>query len=193
MKLTAIFGGTFNPFHIGHYQILEHLCSQSFIEKVFVVPDRIPPHKECDYLAPDESRIEMCRLMCDKFPKAELCLVEFERKGKSYTYDTLRLLKEKYPDTEFAVVCGGDMIATLDKWYKYDKLKRLAGFIAFNRDNDGAFMQNVSKYVRDGATIFVLNKAIAPVSSTELRKELKKDKLPEEIYDYITKTGLYNG
>ena len=193
MKFTAVFGGTFNPFHIGHYEILEHLCSQSFIEKVLVMPDRIPPHKECDQMAPDNDRINMCRLMCDKFMKAELCLIEFERKGKSYTYDTVKLLRKKYPGTEFLIVCGGDMIATLDTWYKYDKLKTLAGFIAFNRDGDESFTRSVSKLVRGGATVFVLNKKITSVSSTELRKQIDKSKLPGEIYDYIVKAGLYNG
>lgn len=193
MEFTAIFGGTFNPFHIGHYEMLEHLCSQSFIKKVLVMPNKIPPHKECDYLAPDNDRINMCRLMCDKFDKAELCLLEFERKGKSYTYETVKALKSKYKDENFAVVCGGDMIESLDKWYKYDKLKTQVAFIAFNRDNDKYFGQNISTLTRNGALIYVLNKKIKSISSTDIRKSIDKKMLPIEIYDYIIDTGLYNG
>lgn len=193
MEITAVFGGTFNPFHKGHYEILEHLCSQSFIKKVLIMPDRIPPHKECDYLAPDNDRINMCRLAAEKFSKAEVCLIEFERKGKSYTYDTVKVLKKKYQNENFAIVCGGDMIASLEKWYKYEKLKKMVSFIAFNRDDDPEFNRNISEYVRRGATIFVLNKDITSVSSTEIRQNLDKKLLPDEIYDYIIKTGLYNG
>lgn len=192
MEFTAIFGGTFNPFHIGHYEMLEHLCSQSFIKRVLVVPDKIPPHKICDYLAPEEDRVNMCRLMCEKFSKAEICLFELDRKGKSYTIDTVSELKKIYKNEIFAVVCGGDMIASLDTWHRIDRLKRQVAFIAFNRDDDNYFNQNVSTQIRSGANIIVLNKNITSVSSSELRKKIDKKLLPQEIYDYITKTGLYN-
>ncbi|MBR3144719.1 MAG: nicotinate (nicotinamide) nucleotide adenylyltransferase [Clostridia bacterium] len=193
MEYIAVFGGTFNPFHKGHYEILETVCAQSFIKKVLLIPDRIPPHKNPLYLAPDKDRIEMCRIICDKFPKAELSTIEFERKGKSYTIDTVKLLKKKYKDENLAVICGGDMISSLSTWKHYKKLKKLVTFIAFNRDEDKDFSQYVSEYIRDGANIIVINKDITSVSSTELRENIDKDKLPLEIYEYIKKTGLYNG
>ena len=72
MAFTAIFGGTFNPLHIGHYEMLSVLEKDSSIEKIFLMPDRIPPHKICDFLAEDSIRIEMCRLAAEDFRKAEL-------------------------------------------------------------------------------------------------------------------------
>ena len=76
MALTAIFGGTFNPFHIGHYEMLKVLNSYSSIDEIFLLPDKIPPHKVCDILADDSDRIEMCRIATNDFSKAKLCLLE---------------------------------------------------------------------------------------------------------------------
>lgn len=193
MSLIAVFGGTFNPFHIGHYQMLNALNSEEFIDKILVIPDKIPPHKVCDFLASDNDRIEMCRLICDEFNKAELSLIEFERKGKSYTYDTVLALKNIYKKDVFAVVCGGDMIASLDTWHEFDLLKKEVRFIAFNRDNDVNFKNNIIRLENMGADIIVIDNNISSVSSTQLRKEIKKEYLPPKIFEYITEKGVYNG
>ena len=133
MSYTAIFGGTFNPFHIGHLQILEELQKDEKIDEIFVLPAKLPPHKSCDFLADDNIRIEMCQIAANNFSKAKVCLVEFEREGKSYTFDTINVLKELYPEKRFAFVCGGDMLVYFDKWYKYEELIKLMDFIAFRR------------------------------------------------------------
>ena len=119
MGYTAIFGGTFNPPHIGHYEMLSALEKCPEIEEIWLMPDRIPPHKVCDFLADDSDRIEMCRIIAKDFKKARLCLAEFEREGKSYTYDTVTEFLKKYPDKKFTFVCGGDMLISFDKWYRY--------------------------------------------------------------------------
>ncbi len=192
MTFTAIFGGTFNPFHKGHYDILASLCKNNNIEKVLVLPDRIPPHKVCNFLAPDLDRIEMCRIACNDFQKAELCLIEFEREGKSYTYDTVTLLKKMYPDTEFAVVVGADMLASLDTWYNFENLKKSVSFLAFNRDGSKEFLNNLNRIRAMGADVTVMEDIITPVSSTQLREKIKAENIPPKIYDYIKEKGLYN-
>lgn len=192
MKYTAIFGGTFNPFHIGHYEMLSELCKKDWIDSVFVMPDNIPPHKVCDYIAADSDRIEMCKIACEDFDKAQLCLLEFERSGKSYTVDSILLLKERYPDRRFAVVCGADMIATLDTWHNYKLLFSETEFIAFNRADNKDFTDDVRRQEGLGARITVVDADITDVSSTELRNRLMPNLLPSKIYDYIIKKGLYN-
>ena len=122
MGFTALFGGTFNPPHIGHYEMLRALDYRRDIDEVWLMPDRIPPHKVCDFLASDKDRINMCRIMAEDFKKVKLCLIEFERTGKSYSIDTVRLLKQKYKERDFIFVCGGDMLISFDKWYKYEEL-----------------------------------------------------------------------
>ncbi len=192
MSVIAVFGGTFNPFHIGHYEMLSNICELPYIDRVFVMPDKIPPHKTCEFLASDGDRIEMCRLVCEEFPKSELCLIEFERSGKSYTIDTVKALKEKYPNNSFYIVIGGDMLATLDTWYKWDELIKAAPFLAFSRVGVSDFDEHLKRLRSLGADITVINKEITDISSTELRKSTLKKMLPQKVYDYITEKGIYN-
>ena len=192
MSKIAVFGGTFNPFHIGHYKMLKCLCDLDFIDKVFLLPDKIPPHKVCDYMPLDEHRIKMCEIICDEFSKAKLCLVDFQREGKSYTVDTIKALKKKYPDDNFYFVIGGDMLSTLDKWYNYEELIRETSFIAFERESIEGFNEELQKYKNMGADIVPVFVDIPDVSSTEFRNNLNKSLLPQKIYDYITEKGIYN-
>lgn len=193
MGLTAIFGGTFNPFHIGHYEMLKALQNDENIDEIWIMPDKIPPHKVCDFLANDDDRIEMCRIVAEEFSKANLCLVEFEREGKSYTYDTVLNLKKDYPQKNFVFVCGGDMLVFFNKWYRYEELMKLIGFIVFKRtntDND-EFLYCVDKFSKMGMEITVKNEIIPDVSSTEFRKNNLQTLLPQKVYDYIRERGLY--
>lgn len=192
MSVVALFGGTFNPFHIGHYEMLSALCRAPFTEKVLVMPDSIPPHKVCDYMASDEDRIEMCRIACEDFDKAELCLVEFEREGKSYTVDTVKRLKSDNPDKSFAVVCGGDMIATLDTWDRWQELFSLTSFIAFRREGIEGFEESICKMRRLGADITVIDADITEISSSELRQNMSYGLLPDKIAEFVKKRGVYD-
>ena len=193
MANIAIFGGTFNPFHIGHYQMLDALCNEEWIDKVFVMPDKLPPHKDCDFLASDLDRIEMCRIVCDDFPKAEPCLIEFEREGRSYSIDTVLLLKSMYPKDNFYFVCGGDMVASLDTWKSWERLIKETAFIAFSRKGTPDFENQVKRMMDLGAKIQIIDREITEISSSSLRQHLNKDMLPEKIYSYIVKRNIYNG
>ena len=141
MGFTALFGGTFNPPHIGHYEMLRALDYRRDIDEVWLMPDRIPPHKVCDFLASDKDRINMCRIMAEDFKKVKLCLIEFERTGKSYSIDTVRLLKQKYKERDFIFVCGGDMLISFDKWYKYEELlKEIPFWLSEERGPTAGFL-----------------------------------------------------
>ncbi len=192
MANIAIFGGTFNPFHIGHYQMLADICELSFIDKVFLMPDKIPPHKTCDFLADDADRINMCSLVANDFNKVELCLIEFEREGKSYTVDTVKLLKQMHPDDNFYLVIGGDMLTSFDTWFCWKELLTLVGIIAFKRDGISGFEQAKDMLMQHGADITVIDDNITDISSTDLRQKISKDLLPENIYKYIVEKGIYN-
>lgn len=192
MANIAIFGGTFNPFHIGHYEMLSSLCNLEHIDKVLVMPDKIPPHKDFDNVVDDIHRQNMCALVCDDFSKAELCLIEFEREGKSYTVDTIKLLKEKHPQDNFFVAIGGDMLSTLDTWYNWKELIALTSFIAFKREGLDDFDSAFKRIKHCGADIIVIEKKITNISSTKLRKRIDKSLLPKKVYDYIIEKGIYN-
>ncbi|MBQ2286788.1 MAG: nicotinate (nicotinamide) nucleotide adenylyltransferase [Acutalibacteraceae bacterium] len=197
MGYTALFGGTFNPPHIGHLRMLEALEGKSDIDEIWLMPDRIPPHKVCDFLATDDDRINMCRLLISGLKKTKICLIEFERTGKSYSYDTLKLLKQKYPERRFTFVCGGDMLISFDKWYKYEELLKEVPFTVFRRtetDKDG-FDKAVLKYSEMGMKITVCDDDVPEVSSSFIRNNIEKsaDFLPEKVYKYIVDGRIYGG
>ena len=192
MANIAIFGGTFNPFHIGHYEMLSAVCDLSFIDTVLVMPDKIPPHKAFDNVVDDIHRQNMCATVCEDFTKAKLCLIEFERAGKSYTVDTIKLLRQKYPDDNFYIVIGGDMLTTLDTWYNWQELIKLVAFIAFRRENQENFDSSYRRLCDCGADITVINRNITDISSTQLREKIKKELLPQKVYNYILEKGIYN-
>ena len=197
MGYTALFGGTFNPPHIGHQKMLEALEKREEIDEIWLMPDRIPPHKVCDFLASDEDRINMCRLLISPLEKTKLCLAEFERTGKSYSYDTVTLLKQKYPGRNFTFVCGGDMLISFDKWYKYEELLKAVSFTVFRRtetDKDG-FDSAVLKYGEMGIKITVCDDDVPAVSSSYIRNNIEKsrDLLPERVYEYIVDGRIYGG
>lgn len=191
----CVFGGTFNPFHIGHYEILKALNSDPRVEKILLMPDRLPPHKTSEFLIDDESRIQMCKIASEDFTKCELCLIEFEREGKSYTVDTVKLLKERYPDKDFAFAIGGDMFVSFKQWRKYEELIKMLSFFVFKRSaTDMEEFGNVFKELtKEGMRIILKDDIIPAVSSTELRNnfEKSKDLLPERIYNYLKERGVY--
>ena len=192
MANIAVFGGTFNPFHIGHYEMLKCVCELEFIDRVLVMPDKIPPHKEYDFIVDDIHRQNMCKIACADFSKAELCLIEFEREGKSYTVDTIKLLRKKYPNDNFFVVVGGDMLSTLDSWYNWQELFSLTDFIAFKRADVLDFDLHYNRIISLGAKVTTIDVNITNVSSTQLRKNLDKNLLPAKVYDYIMQKEIYN-
>lgn len=197
MSVTAIFGGTFNPFHIGHYQILEALQNDSTVDKIWIMPDKIPPHKQCDFLADDETRIKMCKIAAKDFSKAEVCFIEFEREGKSYTYDTLINLKDLYPNEDFVLVFGGDMLVSFEKWYNFREIMKMARFYVFRRsDTDNEiFDKTVVKLSNMGMKIKVMDKVICTVSSSKIRGNFNDsaELLPKKIFEFLKKDGVYTG
>ncbi len=194
MGFTAIFGGTFNPFHKGHYEMLEALQSDDRIDEIWIMPDRIPPHKVCDYMAEDDDRIKMCEIVAGEFSKASVCLVEFEREGKSYTYDTILELSSRHCDKNFIFVCGGDMFVYFPKWYRYEDLMKLLPFYVFSRvgTEKSEFDSYFKKFEKMGMKIVLNQSPISDISSTQFRNIQNPELLPQKIYDFIKERGIYD-
>ncbi len=195
--LTAIFGGTFNPLHNGHYEMLKALQNDPEVSSIFLMPDKLPPHKTAEFLVDDDVRIEMCRKAANDFSKCELCLIEFEREGKSYTYDTVKLLQNKYPEKKFSFVCGGDMLVYFDKWWRHEDLMKMLPFIVFKRadTNDIEFNECIEKFRNQGMKIILKEEIIPCISSTQIRSNFSNAEpfLPQKIYSLLKERGVYNG
>ena len=119
MSKTVIFGGTFNPPHLGHETLVRELCRREDVERLLLIPTKQPVHKVGNALASATHRLNMCKLLAETDPKADVWDIELFREEKSYTYLTVLDYRAKYGDTPW-FLCGADMLVTLKTWYKYE-------------------------------------------------------------------------
>lgn len=204
MKI-GIYGGTFNPPHLGHVTAARAVFELLRLDKLLVIPAGLPPHKDLpDHSPTAAQRLEMTRLAAEQMGldgKVEVLDMELSRAGKSYTSDTLAALKERYPDDELWLLMGTDMFLTLQAWHDPEKILSLAGIAAFGRTE--ADTEELFSVQRDylykaypQARIFTLTiPGVIDVSSTELRQKLAEGTggalLPPAVYGYILRQGLY--
>ena len=198
MKNIVIFGGTFNPLHKGHMEIISALSSLEGIDEVLLIPDKIPPHKECKLLASNEHRLNMCNIVAKRFSNVSVSDIEFKRTGKSYTVDTLKELKSIYPDYNLSIAIGGDMLVSFDKLKDFKEILTLCQIICLGRGgvDKGLFSQKVEQFRALGGNILVLDNDITEISSTELRDSLRdfdfaSKYIDAEILDYIMENNVY--
>ena len=204
MKI-GVYGGTFNPPHLGHITAARAVFEILGLDKLLLIPAGLPPHKEMPAGSPTaEQRLEMTRLAAEQTglrEKAEVLDLELNRKGKSFTADTLQELKEQYPQDELWLLMGTDMFLTLQAWHAPERVLELAGIAAFGRteaDTEELFTIQREYLTRTypGARIFTLTvPGVVDVSSTELREKLKRGEggalLAPAVYGYILRHGLY--
>ncbi len=197
MGKVLMFGGTFNPPHIAHRLMLQAAAELKNIDKILVIPTNIPPHKEvANYCPSKEHRLNMCRLLLEGVENAVVSDMELNREGKSYTYDTLIELKEKYDD--LSILIGADMITTFFSWYRYKDVLNLCDIIAVRRPgiDNRSFDKAVETLRNEGGNITVLDAKMPDVSSTDIREETDDEtqlskKVPNNIYEYCKRNGLY--
>lgn len=183
----GIIGGTFNPPHIGHLIIAEHVRDQLGLEKILFMPSHTPPHKKQKKTIDPKHRIAMLEKTVSQNNQFEIDLSEIKRKGKSYTYDTIKALKEVYPDTEFYFIVGADMVEDLPNWHNIDELVSLVQFVAVNRPG----YQVSSSY-----PVIMVDVPDIDISSSDIRQKVNdgcsiKYLVTSETEKYIESEGLY--
>lgn len=199
----GIYGGTFNPIHRGHIHILGEFITRLYLDKVLLIPTRVPPHKQAGDLAGEEDRINMCRLAAAGIEgvPVEVSNIEMEREGKSYTADTLRQIHQLYPEARLFLLMGEDMFLTIDSWYAPQEITKLAALCASPRSGDGyekLLAKGAELEKKLSATCLVEDIPYLPVSSTEIRELAQKGLplgplVPSQVEDYIRDHGIYRG
>ena len=205
MKI-GIFGGTFNPPHLGHITAAREAFALLGLDRLLLIPVGLPPHKELPAGSPTAAqRLEMTRLAAEATElgdRVEVLDLELRREGRSFTSDTLEALKAQYPEDELWLLMGTDMFLSLQTWHEPERVLSLVNIAAFGRraaDTESSFAVQREYLCRTWpqANIRTLSiSGVVEVSSTELREKLKagqgSELLTPAAYGYILREGLYH-
>ena len=191
MKIGLYFG-TFNPIHIGHVIIANHLAEHSDLDQIWMVVTPHNPHKQKSTLLDDYQRLHMVTLATENFNKIKPSDIEFKLPQPNYTVNTLAHLGEKYPKHDFALIMGEDNLNSLHKWKNYEVILENYDIYVYPRLNSGEIDRqfvNHPKIHRVGAPVIEL-------SSTFIRDSIKHKKnvvpmLPQKVWEYIDGSAFY--
>ncbi|MEG1774127.1 MAG: nicotinate (nicotinamide) nucleotide adenylyltransferase, partial [Oscillospiraceae bacterium] len=192
MKL-GIFGGTFNPIHTGHVNLARRCIEALGLDELLLIPTSLPPHKDGGEVSDPSHRLAMCRLAVRDDPAITVSDLEIARGGKSYTVDTLRLLKVQRPGDELFLLMGSDMFYSLERWFCADEVLRLATVVAVAREEgeQNALIEHRDHLNALGARARVVELEPIVTSSTEIRKGEKEDTIPPIVELYLEQNALY--
>ena len=193
----AVFGGSFNPVHIGHLKLVKKVKTEFNIDKVIVVPTYSTPLKDNSNLISGADRFNMCKLAFEGIDFVEVSDFEILHQKESYTYITLEHFKSVYPDDELFFVVGADMFNTIDKWKNPDYIFKSAVIIVVERNGSNAdIFQKADELSLIGCKSVILNESVYDISSTEIRGKFSKNEdvsayLDCKVIDYINNNNLY--
>ncbi len=191
MKIGLYFG-TFNPIHIGHLIIANHMAENTDMDQIWMVVTPHNPHKKKNSLLDDYHRLQMVFLATEDYSKIRPSDIEFKLSQPNYTVNTLAHLQEKYPDHEFSLIMGEDNLNSLHKWKNYEVILQNHTIFVYPRISSEVISSefiNHPKIHRVGAPVIEL-------SSTFIRDNIKNGKnikpmLPIKVWDYIDHNLFY--
>ena len=200
MERIGIYGGTFNPPHVGHLQAAKQAITALNLNHLLVIPDRIAPHKEIPQGSPTpKQRLEMLRLAAADCPQMEVLDIELNREGVSYTYQTIQQLRPVYPDAELVLFMGTDMFLSFHTWRHPEIILENASLGVFYRGEKGeeaSIEAQKAAMEAMGATVYLVKNPVINISSTQMRRLLAfrcaGELLPEGVLDYIRENRLYD-
>ena len=200
MERIGIYGGTFNPPHLGHIQAAKAAVQALDLTRLLLIPDNIAPHKELPPGSPaPEQRLEMLRLATQDAPELEVSDLELRREGVSYTFETVLALSEQYPEAQLFLLMGTDMFVSFDTWKNTDIILSHAALGVLCRGDKGeqeAIAQKAAQLTAGGARVELVNNPVLAISSTQLRRLIAFDCaepfLPKPVAEYIRQHGLYD-
>ena len=191
MKIGLYFG-TFNPIHIGHLIIANHMAEYSDLEQIWMVVTPHNPHKQKSTLLDDHHRLEMVFLATEDYPKIKPSDVEFKLPQPNFTVNTLAHLQEKYPQHEFSLIMGEDNLKSLHKWKNYEVILQNHEIYVYPRVSSD--LENLE--FKNHPKIHIINAPIVEISSTFIRENIKNKKnvvplLPEKVWKYVEHNLFY--
>ncbi|WP_145201314.1 nicotinate-nucleotide adenylyltransferase [Thalassoglobus polymorphus] len=191
MKL-GIYGGTFDPVHLGHLILAESVCEQLSLDEVWFVPAFQNPHKMGRATTPPKARMEMLRFAISGNPRFRLCDLEIKRKGHSYTFETLQAIQELHLDAEKYLLIGADSLTDFPNWREPETILSLAKLVAVNRGRSPAV---IPEYL-EPSQVCLLEMPAIDISATEIRNRCEAGQsirylTPRSVELYISANQLY--
>ena len=197
MQKIGIFGGTFNPPHIGHQRLVLAAAGRLGLDEVLIMPACIPPHKQPTQLACARDRVNMCTLGLCPDSRFKVSTLEIDRGEKSYTVETLEQLSTQYRSAEFYLIIGSDMLESFTRWYRWQDILALARVCAAQRENGAGCVLSEELTPGQRKRITVIPFEPLEISSSEIRRRIISGEstaglLESDVRDYIDKNRLYD-
>jgi len=199
MKKIGIFGGSFNPIHIGHLILAQEVQHKAGLQKVLFIPTADNPLKEKDSEETKAERYEMTRMAIEDNENFAISDIEVRSTGYSYTIDTVKKLMAADPEAQYYFLCGEDIIFQLERWKDFEELFRLVIFVVTYRPGyDFEKLRVEAQRLKQmyGANIEILQAPLIEISSTTIRERVKQNisvryLVTEKVHDYIKDKRLY--
>jgi nicotinate-nucleotide adenylyltransferase len=198
---VGVFGGTFDPVHMGHLVLAEQCREQAGLDQVWFVPAARPPHKPEHHLTPFERRAEMLRLAVAGHPAFRVNEIENERAGPSYTVETLEELHRRHPEAELHLILGSDCLPDMPTWYESSRLPRLATLLLIHRPgapipDEAGLRAALGLAAGDPLPFRVVEVPLQEISSRDLRRRVAEGRsirylVPRAVEQYIAEKSLY--
>jgi nicotinate-nucleotide adenylyltransferase len=201
MKVGLYFG-TFNPIHVGHLIIANHMAEHSDLDQIWMVVTPHNPLKKKSTLLDDYHRLQMVHLATEDFPKIKPSDIEFKLSQPNYTVNTLVHLEEKYPKYEFSLIMGEDNLKSLHKWKNYEVILENHDIYVYprleakGRTGEAISIEIENILFKDHPKIHMIDAPVVEISSTFIRENIKKGKnvqplLPAKVWEYIDHNNFY--
>lgn len=187
----GLYFGTFNPIHVGHLIIANHMVENSDLDEVWMVVTPHNPFKKKATLLDNHQRYEMVYQATEGYPKIKPSDIEFQLPQPSYTIHTLVHIKEKFPTHQFSLIMGEDNLQNLHKWKNYEEIVNNHNIYVYPRVFEKKKEVSFSK-----DTIYKIDAPIVEISSTFIRKSIKEGKnvkplLPQKVSEYVERMNFY--
>ncbi len=189
MKI-GLFFGSFNPVHVGHMIIANHMAQYTDLDQVWMIVSPHNPHKAKKTLANDHDRLHLVKLAIGDNPKLRASNIEFKLPQPSYTIDTLTHLSEKYPANEFVLIMGGDNLGTFHKWKNYELILKNYKIFIYKRPNYA--LGDLAEH----PSVSVFDAPLMEISASFIRKARQEGKsveylVPDRVLEEIEKSNMY--
>lgn len=191
MKVGLYFG-TFNPIHVGHLIIANHLVEYSDLDEIWFVVTPLSPHKKKQSLLDNYHRYQLVYIAVEDYPKLKPSDIEFKLSQPNYTVNTLAYISEKYPNKEFSLLMGEDNLKSFHKWKNYETILEHHDIYVYPRIADGS----IKNMFKDHPKIHKVEAPIIQISATLIRNGIKEKKnvepmLPQKVWKYIDEMNFY--